>query len=45
MTKPTELLKAQPNASDGLSRIDEEEPEENETYRHGGEGGARQTAA
>ena len=43
--KLDELLKAQPNASDRLSRIDEEEPEEIETYRDGRKGGARQTAA
>jgi low affinity Fe/Cu permease len=34
--KLDELLKAQPNASDRLSRIDEEEPEEIETYREAG---------
>jgi low affinity Fe/Cu permease len=43
--KLDELLKALPSASNAVSRIDEEEPEEIETYRHGTKGGARQTAA
>ena len=33
--KLDELLKAQPNASEKLARIDEKEPEEIETYRDG----------